>query len=72
MATTLRVKEATRARAAAIAARTGRSIGDVVDQALDAYEIADFWRRTRRALAQPNSDSDPVWDGAIRDNLDHG
>lgn len=72
MATTVRVSEATRARAAAIARRRGRSIGEVVDDALDALETAEFWRQTREALARhPQAlDEDPAWERAIRDGLD--
>lgn len=72
MATTLRVSEATRARAALLAAQTGSSIGDVVDRAFDAYEKAEFWRQTRAALARhaDESDVDPAWERSIRDGLD--
>ena len=71
MATTVRVSEATRARAAAIAARRGRSIGEVVDEALEAYERAEFWRQTQEALAtHPQSlDEDPVWERSVTDGL---
>lgn len=72
MATTLRVSENTRARAAALAARTGSSMGDVVDRALDEYERAEFWRQTREALARQDNevDVDPVWERSTRDGLD--
>lgn len=50
LATTVRVSEQTRARAAALAAERGSSIGEVVDAALDAYETAEFWRRTVQRL----------------------
>ena len=71
MATTVRVSEATRARAAAIAARRGSSIGDVVGDALDAYERAEFWRQTQEALARhPESlDEDEAWDRSVREGL---
>jgi predicted transcriptional regulator len=71
MATTVRVSEATRERAAALAARRGSSIGDLVDDALDAYERAEFWRQTQEALARhPESlDEDPAWDRSLRDGL---
>jgi hypothetical protein len=72
MATTLRVTETTRARAAAIAAATGTTIGEVVERALDAYEESAFWRRTREALAR-HADAlvaDPAWERSVRDGLD--
>ncbi|MDN5932175.1 MAG: hypothetical protein L0I24_14095 [Pseudonocardia sp.] len=43
MSTTIRVTEETRQRAADIAARTGRQMQSVVDDALVAYERALFW-----------------------------
>jgi len=72
MATTLRVTESTRARAAAIAARRGTTIGAVVDEALDAYEKAEFWRQTREALARHPAAlaEDQAWERSARDGLD--
>lgn len=72
MATTLRVSDETRARAASIAARSGSSIGDVVDRALDAFEAAEFWRQTREALAHnPDAlDPEPAWERTTRDGLE--
>ena len=72
MATTVRVSEATRARAAALAASRGRSIGEVVDEALEALETADFWRKTQEALRRhPVAlDEDPVWEQSVADGLD--
>lgn len=72
MATTVRVSEETRARAAALAARRGSSIGDVVDEALEVLETAEFWRQTREALARhPQAlEEDPVWERTLRDGLD--
>ena len=72
MATTVRVAEATRARAAAIASATGATIGEVVAKALDAYEEAEFWRQTRDALARhPEAlTTDPAWERSVRDGLD--
>lgn len=72
MATTVRVSEETRARAAAIASANGTSIGEVVDKALDAYERAEFWRRTEAALAgHPGAlEQDPAWERSLRDGLD--
>lgn len=70
MSTTLRVSEATRARAAAIAAATGVSIGTAVDNALDAYERAEFWRQTREALRTlPVDPDDELWDRTSGDGL---
>lgn len=72
VATTVRVSEATRARVAAKAAERGRSIGAVVDEALDALDRADFWEQTRAALARhPQAGTaDPGWERAARDGLD--
>ncbi len=72
MATTVRVSETTRARAAALAAMDGSSIGEVVDKALAAYEEAAFWRQTHQALAaHPDAlDEDPAWERAVRDGLE--
>jgi hypothetical protein len=71
VATTVRVTETTRARAAAIASATGATIGEVVDRALDAYEEAEFWRKTREALAShPDAlTPDPVWERSVREGL---
>ncbi len=69
MATTVRVSETTRSHAAAIAATTGTSIGEVVARALDAYEQAAFWDQTERALAARTSEEDDGWDTTIRDGL---
>ena len=74
MATTLRVSEATRARAAAIAVASHQSIGEVVEKALDAYEAAEFWRQTRDALLH-HVDAlaeDAAWERSVRDGLDRG
>jgi hypothetical protein len=40
--------------------------------ALEAYETAEFWRRTQAARAQHpvEMDEDPVWERSIRDGLD--
>jgi hypothetical protein len=72
MTTTVRVSEATRARAAALAAERGSSIGDVVDAALGALEKEEFWRRTREALAKHpvELDEDPAWERSVSDGLD--
>jgi len=48
------------------------SIGELVDKALAAYETAEFWEQTQRALAK-HADalaSDGAWDHSVRDNLD--
>lgn len=72
MATSLRVSESTRARASRLAASSGSSIGDVVEQALDTYERALFWEQTRRALRAPGDvedNGDGAWDATVRDGL---
>ena len=72
VATTVRVSEATRARAAALAASRGRSIGEVVEEALEALETAEFWRKTQEALRRypVELDEDPVWELSVADGLD--
>ena len=71
MSTTVRVTESTRARAASLAAQTGVSIGEVVDQALTAYETSLFWAQTHEALARHREQvDDELWDRTVRDGLD--
>ena len=71
MSTTVRVTESTRARAAALAAVTGASIGEVVDQALTTYETRLFWEEMREALATNRElVDDEAWDHTVRDGLD--
>lgn len=72
VATTVRVSEATRARAAALAAARGISIGLVVDEALEALERDEFWRQTRQALADHpvELDVDPAWEASVGDGLE--
>ncbi|MGH3939609.1 MAG: hypothetical protein ACRDTG_13460 [Pseudonocardiaceae bacterium] len=43
MSTTIRVSEATRRRAADLAAQTGRQMQAIVEEALIAYERSLFW-----------------------------
>lgn len=73
MTSSVRVSEATRARASALAAASGHSIGELVDRALDAYERSLFWEETRRALASGEArpdDEDRAWDRTSRDGFD--
>ncbi len=72
MATTVRVSEKTRARAAALANERGTSIGEVVGDALEALDKAEFWRKTREALQRhPQAlDEDPAWERSLRDGLE--
>ena len=72
MASSLRVSDATRARAAALAREPGSTIGDLVEQALDAYETADFWRQTQEALRRNTRalSPDPAWERSLRDGLE--
>jgi hypothetical protein len=71
MSTTVRVTESTRARAASLAAQKGVSIGEVVDQALTAYETGLFWAETHEALARHRVQiDDESWDRTVRDGLD--
>jgi hypothetical protein len=69
-ATTVRVKETTRRRAASMAQNDGVTIGEIVDRALDAYESQKFWEQTRLALAAREDEPDPAWDVADRDGLE--
>ncbi len=43
-----------------------------MDEALEALETAEFWRKTREALARhPQAlEEDPVWERTLRDGLD--
>ena len=61
-----------RSRAAALAASRGRSIGEVVDEALEALETADFWRKTQEALRRHPVAlyEDSVWEQSVADGLD--
>ena len=72
MATTVRVAEATRGRAAALAASRGTSISEVVDVVLDVLEMADFWRKTQEALGRHpvELDEDPMSELSVADGLD--
>lgn len=67
----MRVSEQTRQRASSLAAASGSSIGDPVERALDAYEKAAFYERTRRALLEDcGADlDDAAWDRTVRDGL---
>lgn len=67
----MRVSEATRARAAALAAERGSSIGEVVDAALEVLEKEEFWRQTRDALAKHpvELDVDDAWERSTADGL---
>jgi hypothetical protein len=70
--TTVRVSESTRARAAALAAERGSSIGEVVDAALGALEKEEFWRQTHEALAKRPTelDADEAWERSTADGLE--
>lgn len=71
MATTVRVTESTRARAASIASASGMTIGGVIEHALDAYEDKLFWMQTQQALTEREDIADdPAWDRSARDGLD--
>jgi surface antigen len=70
VATTVRVTQETRERAAALARATGVTIGQVIEHALEAYETQRFWEQTREALAEAPAERDVAWDAADRDGLD--
>ena len=75
MSATLRVSDATRQRAAALATSAGCTIGELVDRALDEHERAGFWRQAREALeAEPGVELEDhdVFAPALKDDLDHG
>ncbi len=75
MSTTLRVSDATRRRALALASTTGTTIGELVDRALDEYERARFWQQAREALAEEPGvelEDHDVFSHALSDNLDRG
>jgi hypothetical protein len=67
----VRVTESTRARAASLATMRGVSIGEVVDQALTAYETSLFWAEAREALERHHDQvDDEAWEQTVRDGLD--
>lgn len=61
MSTTIRVTEATRRRAADIAARTGRQMQAVVDDALVTYERTLFWESFEDGFDRLAADPD-AWE----------
>jgi len=66
----VRVSEETRTRAALLAAKLHVPIGDALNIALDAYDTAEFWRRTREALLRNQADPDQhIWDHTVADGL---
>ncbi len=56
MSTTIRVKEATRDRLAAVARATDRSIIDVMEEAVDALERRVFFRQLNQRYAELRAD----------------
>ncbi|WP_344770918.1 hypothetical protein [Aeromicrobium panaciterrae] len=69
MATTVRVSEATRRRAAAMAKDADTTIGELVERALDTYESKQFWSATQSALAARGTPDSDGWDATDRDGL---
>lgn len=49
-------------------------MGEILDQALDVYEHAEFWRQTREALGRhPDAlAEDAGWERSVGDGLDRG
>lgn len=79
MSTTIRVSEATRRRAADLAANSGRQMQAIVEEALIAYERALFWESFEsgyRRLAEDTQAWDEVQaerrgaEPALRDGLE--
>lgn len=70
MATTVRVSDTTRERAAALAKDAGTTIGELVERALDTYESKEFWIQTQAALANRTHERADGWDAVDRDGLD--
>jgi predicted DNA-binding protein len=77
--TTIRVSKRARARAAALAARAGRPISTVVEEAIYAYQADLFWRQAEEALerlaADPEAWSEMMaerkgWEATLSDGLD--
>jgi predicted DNA-binding protein len=77
--TTIRVSKRARERAAAMAARAGRPISAVVEEAIDAYQADLFWRQAEHALdvlaGDPEAWSDMMaerkeWEATLADGLD--
>ena len=71
MATTMRVSELTRKRAAALAKDAGTTIGELVERALDTYESKQFWSQTESALAAGGVSNTEGWDAVDRDGLEN-
>ncbi|MDQ3505876.1 MAG: hypothetical protein M3446_09290 [Actinomycetota bacterium] len=61
MSTTIRVSEATRQRAADLAASSGRQMQAIVEEALAAYERALFWESFESGYRRLAGDTD-AWD----------
>lgn len=61
MSTTIRVTQDTRRRAADIAARTGRQMQAVVDDALVAYERTLFWESFEDGFDRLSGDAE-TWE----------
>jgi predicted transcriptional regulator len=77
--TTIRVSTRARERAARLAARAGRPISAVVEEAIDAYQADLFWRQAERALdalaADPGARAEMMeereaWEATLTDGLD--
>lgn len=78
MSTTIRITEATRQRAADLAASSGRQMQVIVEEALLAYERAMFWESFESGYRRLADDTDE-WDAvqaerrgeepALRDGL---
>lgn len=58
MSTTIRVSEATRQRAADLAASSGRQMQVIVEEALVAYERAQFWESFASGYRRIADDTD--------------
>lgn len=69
MTTSIRVSDQVRQRAADLASEVGVSVGDLIERALDAYETAEFWRRTREALVHSSTATEDGWDRTLKDGL---
>lgn len=61
MTTTVRVSDATHSRLVAIAARTGKRMQAVLEEALAKYETDEFWGEFTERWAQLRDDDDGGW-----------
>ena len=77
--TTIRISIETREKLRALTARTGESMGAIVDRAVEEIRRKDFWERTNAAFAALRNDPEAwkaeqeersAWDATLADGLE--